>query len=125
MTPSDQFTGGNSKHDLPCRVSIWPRKDRQTEVTLVLADLNVLGTGSRCPLHEKWAPDVCTVNREYSRVMIADMHAHKCNDLDIIYSLPANDTLSTYKLVLQRRLFFDLCTFVGKPSKSFEPFALM
>ncbi len=63
----------------------------------MLADLNVLGTGSRCPLHEKWAPDVCPVNREYSRVMIADMHAHKCNDLDIIYSLPANDTLSTYK----------------------------
>ncbi len=83
---------GIQRHDLPCRVCIWPINDRHTEVTLVLADLNVLGTGYLYPLHEKWAPDVCMVNREYSRVMIANMHAHKCNDLDIIYSLPANDT---------------------------------
>ncbi len=64
-----------------------PGRTAETEVTLVFADLKVLGTGSRCPLHEKWAPDVCMVNREYSRVMIAHMRAHKCNDLDIIVYL--------------------------------------
>ncbi len=50
---------------------------RQTEVTLVFADLNVSETGSLRPLHEKWAPKVCMVNQEYSRVMIAHMRAHK------------------------------------------------